>query len=156
MMLAAYRVQTRPAAGGGQNFIVSVLTRPDSRWDVLTEWSTTASTGGSDTASTPPGRNELGRQLASHGWTLTGDPIGKGGSSTATVAPADWRRILAEATQTRQAAAEQVTRVERAWQTLIGDTPRTEVPITEIADIVGLTRGRIHNIRREQDIGNKV
>lgn len=156
MMVADYRVQTRPAAGGGQTLTVSVLTRPDSRWDVLTEWSTAAPTGGSPRASAPPGRYELGRELAAHGWTLTGDPIGKGGSSTASVAPANWRRLLDEATQTRRAAAEHATRVERAWQTLIGDTPRTEVPITEIAEIVGLTRGRVHNIRREQDIGNKI
>lgn len=147
-MKTGYQVETR-AVDGGRAFTVSVPTLPGEQ-DVVTEW---WNRPGSYASGAELSLADLTNEVLNHGWVLSGHPVVGADSTTAEVIPSDWRRLLVEATQARQAAAEQATRIERAWQRLIGDTPRGEVPITEIAGLVGLTRGRVHNIRREQNIG---
>lgn len=147
-MKTGYQVMTRPLEGG-RAFTVSVATRPGEH-DVVTEW---WNRPGSYAGGAEFTVDDLAEEVLNHGWVLSGDPIGDISSITAAVTPSDWRRLLAEATKARQVAADESARVERAWQRLIGDTPRGEVPITEIAGLVGLTRGRVHNIRREQNMG---
>lgn len=147
-MKTGYQVETR-AVDGGRAFTVTVSTRPGER-DVVTDWWNRPASYASGAELTV---DDLATEVLNHGWTLSSKPVVGIESTTAAVTPSDWRRLLVEATQARQAAAEQAARIERAWQRLIGDTPRGEVPITEIAGLVGLTRGRVHNIRREQNIG---
>lgn len=96
--------------------------------------------------------DDLAAAVAKHGWRL-GKPVPAGTDNTPgwAVTPLDWRQIIALGTQTRREAAEQAAQVDRGWQTMIADVPSSRVSVIEISAIAGLTRARIHTIRRAAD-----
>lgn len=138
---------------------------PDGGWVPLYNW--WAGAGTRHRTGSGPFLKDLDAELSEHGWQLgrrlehEADSLGdrtrrNSGVGTAvsfwSVTPVDWRQLLTDATKARRDAAEQATRVDQAWQTLIVDIPRTDIPITEIASLVGLTRARVHTIRREGNL----
>ena len=174
--MTQYRVVPGPGEHGSSSRLlrVQVRTDDDAAWVDLDRWREQVR---SDEDDPELFADDLAAVVAKHGWRLgnpvhdgpedsTGDHRGEyrgdhrgdsrrrddGDCRCWTVSPLDWRQIIALGTQNRRDAAEQAAQIDRGWQTMIADVPRSRVTVVEIAEIAGLTRARIHKIRQQAGV----
>lgn len=93
------------------------------------------------------------RESAAHGWEPTTQQWTKDaeGCYLVPVQPADWRAVLAAATEHRAAQLAAYEAADLAWRVLVADTPRQGeagyVGAIDIAKMAGLSRYRVYQIQ---------
>lgn len=92
-------------------------------------------------------------ESAAHGWQPTTQKWTKDaeGRYLVPVQPADWRAVLATATEHRSAQLAAYEAADLAWRVLVADTPRQGEPgyvgAIDIAKMAGLSRYRVYQIQ---------